>query len=69
MIHQTPSERRAFLLHYARVNLREVRARRHQRAFAAWLMASAARARREAQAIGTRPAQRDLFGALQEAAA
>ena len=68
MTGQTPAERRALLVYYARVTLREVRARRHQRAFAAWLMASAARARREAQAIDTRPAQRDLF-ALQEAAA
>ena len=42
----TPTERRAFLLHYARVVLADARYR-----------------------IRNRPAQRDLFGALQETAA
>ena len=67
------TERRAFLVHYARVVLADarhrVRNRPEQRAWIAHQLASAARARREAQAIDTRPAQRDLFAALQEAAA
>ena len=64
-----PIERRSFLIHYARVLLREARARRHQRRFAAFLLKGAARARREARAIDTRPAQGSLFSALQEATA
>jgi hypothetical protein len=59
----TPSEHRSFLIHYARVHLREARARRHQRAFAAHLLGSAGRARRDAAKINTSPAQGDLFAA------
>jgi hypothetical protein len=60
-----PSERRDFLLYYARVMLREARARRKRSPdFAAFLLDCAARARREAQTIDTRPAQGDLFGLL-----
>ena len=51
----TPPEHRAFLLHYARVLLREARARRGQRV--AWMIDGAARATREAMAIDLRPAQ------------
>lgn len=53
--------RRQFLLHYARVTMREARARREQRAFSAWLMASAATARREAAALCKQPVQLDMF--------
>lgn len=48
-----PEEQRAFLLYYARVLLREARSRRGQNI--GWMIAGAARARREAMAI--RPAQ------------
>lgn len=57
---QSPAERRAFLLHYARVLLREARARRAT-AFAASLLLWAARARREAAAIDIAPAQGRLL--------
>lgn len=60
MTDQTPAERRAFLIHYAKVHLSEVRRRRHQRGFAASLLASASRARREAQQIDTSPQQREM---------
>ncbi len=64
---QTPEERRAFLLHYARVHLTEARRRRirpacPQRGFVASLLAEAGRARIEAAAIDLSPAQADLFG-------
>lgn len=56
------NERRAFLIHYARVLLREARARRSRSPdFARTLRAWAAKARREAQAIDTRPVQGELF--------
>lgn len=54
---QTPSERRATLLHIAAVDEREAAARQHQPEFAAWLLECAARARAEAAAIDTTPAQ------------
>lgn len=54
-----PRRDREFLLYYARVLLREVRARRGT-AFAAHLLAWAGKARREALAV--RPAQGELFG-------
>jgi hypothetical protein len=57
---QTPAERRAFLIYYAKVNLREARARRQDRNFSALLLGWAAKARREAMTI--RPRQADLFG-------
>jgi hypothetical protein len=53
------AERRAFLIYYARVMLREARARRGQRV--AWMIAGAAKARREALAIDVRPAQMSLL--------
>lgn len=56
----TPAERRAALLHCARVYLREARARRGS-SFSSTLASWAARARREAAAIDLRPAQQDLF--------
>jgi len=49
-----------FLLYYARVLLREAKARRGQNV--AWMLAGAARARREAMAART-PKQMDLFAA------
>jgi hypothetical protein len=54
-----PSERRAFLIYYAGVLLREARARRGQNVN--WMLAGAARARREAAGIDVRPAQGNLF--------
>lgn len=57
---QTPAKRRDFLLHYARILLREARARRGYRNVQ-WMLDGAAKARREALAIDTRPAQADLF--------
>ncbi len=48
---------REFLLYYARVMLREARARRGRDV--QWMIDGAARARRQAMAI--RPAQGDLF--------
>lgn len=48
---------RAFLLHYAKVLLREAKARRGQNV--QWMINGSARARREAFAM--RPAQADLF--------
>lgn len=57
---QSPAQRRAFLIYYARISLREARARRHQGSFSHTLLGWAGRARREAMAI--RPAQGDLFG-------
>lgn len=59
----SPAEDRAFLFYYARVLLREARARRGT-SFAAVLLAGAARARREALAIDLSPAQMDLFGGV-----
>jgi len=58
---QTLQERRAFLIHYARVMLTEAKARRHQGRFAAWLLSSAAKARQEASRIDVSPAQGSLF--------
>ena len=59
---QTPQDRRAFLIHYARVMLTEAKARRHKhKSFARHLIASAAKARKEACRIDTRPAQGSLF--------
>lgn len=55
-------EKRDFLIYYARVLLREARARRKRSPdFAAFLMHCAAKARREAMAIDLRPLQGDLF--------
>lgn len=54
-------DERAFLIHYARVMLNEARARRSDRSFSFFLLAAAARARREAAAIDLRPRQADLF--------
>lgn len=61
-----PAEQRAFLLHFARVHLAEARRRRirpacPQRGFVASLLASSAKARREAAEIVLTPAQGDLF--------
>ncbi len=52
---QTPAEQKTFLLYYAKVLLREARARRHQNH--AWLLNAASRARRDAAAIDLRPVQ------------
>ena len=57
-----PIQRRAFLIHYARVMLTEAKARRNKhKSFARHLIASAAKARREAAQIDTKPAQGELF--------
>lgn len=56
----TPSERRAALIHCARVYMREAHARRGS-SFASTLAGWAANARRQAAAIDLRPAQQDLF--------
>lgn len=53
-------QNRESLIHYARVMLREFRARRHQRRFAAFLLNAAIRATNEALAQRT-PAQAELF--------
>ena len=50
---------RDFLLYYARTMLREAKARRGQNV--QWMLAAAARARKQALAI--QPVQLDLFGA------
>ncbi|MER8811439.1 hypothetical protein [Mesorhizobium sp. M0965] len=60
MTHKTPKQRREFLIYYAKVLLREARARRGQNVD--WMLAGAARARREAASIDLRPAQLGLFG-------
>jgi hypothetical protein len=57
---KSPAEQRAFLIYYARITLREARARRQDRSFSATLLGWAANARRQAMAI--RPEQGDLFG-------
>lgn len=57
---QSPAEQRAFLLHYARVLLREYQARGRRPGWA-WLLRGASNARREALAIDVRPAQREMF--------
>jgi len=54
-----PEERRAFLLYYARVLLREARSRRGQNVD--WMIAGAARARREAMAIRPAATQMEMF--------
>ncbi len=56
-----PAEQRDFEIYYARVLMREARARRGT-PFAADLTAWAANARRRASAINISPAQPDLFG-------
>ena len=57
-----PAQRRAFLIHYARVMLTEAKARRNKhKTFARHLIASAAKARSEAAQIDTKPAQGELF--------
>ena len=56
----SPAARRAFLIYYARVLLREARARRSS-AFAASLLLWAGQARREAAAIDLSPAQGRLL--------
>jgi hypothetical protein len=59
---QTPTERRAFLLHAARVYLAEARSRRKLHpAFARTLLLWAAKARRDAATIRCAPVQGDLF--------
>lgn len=50
---------RDFLLYYARVMLREASARRGQNV--AWMLAGAARARREAMALPRTPPQMSLL--------
>ncbi|MGO4741572.1 hypothetical protein AB4099_34035 [Bosea sp. 2KB_26] len=58
---ETPAARKAFLIHYARVLMRESAARRgsgFSHTLAEW---AAAKARREASSISQAPAQRDLF--------
>lgn len=52
----TAKERRAFLIHYARVMLREVQSRRGQKGLD-WMLRGAANARREAMSIDLRPKQ------------
>jgi len=52
----TPAEQRAFLIYYARVMLREYRARRGWRG-TAWMLNGAIRATREASAIDLTSAQ------------
>jgi hypothetical protein len=59
---KTPAERRAFLIYYAKVMLRESAARRGRGAFHWTLLEWAQKARRQAATIDLRPAQRDLFG-------
>jgi hypothetical protein len=62
---RTPAEERAFRIYYARILLREARARRARSPrFAADLLAWAAKARREAFAIDVSPAQMDMFGGV-----
>lgn len=56
----TAAEDRAALLHAARVYLREARARRHQRGFAALLIAWAGAARRAARSATRPPSQMEL---------
>lgn len=58
---QSPAERRALLLYYAKVTLRESAARRGRGDFHWTLFAWAQEARRQAAAIDLRPAQRELF--------
>lgn len=58
---KTPAEKRAFLIYCAHVCLREARARRKGRAFHQSLIEWAAKARREAAALDTRPPQMELF--------
>jgi hypothetical protein len=57
---KTPAERREFLFYYARVLIREAKARRGSNV--TWMIEGAAKARREAFAIDVTPAQKDLFG-------
>lgn len=57
---QTPAERRAFLIYYARVLISEAQ-RRRGTSFARTLLSWAGHARREA--AGIRPAQGEMFGA------
>lgn len=59
--HADPAQRRAFLIHYAKISLSEARRRRHQRGFAAWLLKCAQKARREAAQIDVTPAQGRLL--------
>ncbi|MDP0925706.1 hypothetical protein Q0601_00830 [Paracoccus onubensis] len=56
-----PKQRRDFLIHYARVNLKEAGRRREDRASSCVLIGWAAKARREAASIDVTPAQGDLF--------
>ncbi|PZU95525.1 MAG: hypothetical protein DI527_00520 [Chelatococcus sp.] len=58
---QTPAERKAFLIYYARVLIREARARRGT-SFSTTLLEWAGKARREAAEIDVSPPQMDLFG-------
>lgn len=61
--HSTPAGERAFLIFYVGVTEREAASRRlSQSDFAATLDEWAAKARRQAAAIDTSPAQGDLFG-------
>lgn len=58
-----PAERRDFLFYYARVCLREARARKARDPdYSKTLLGWAVKARRQAFAIDLRPAQDDLFG-------
>jgi hypothetical protein len=52
---ETPKQKRDFLIYYASVLLREAKARRGQNV--GWMLAGAARARREATAINLKPKQ------------
>lgn len=59
---KSPAEQRDFEIYYARVLLREARARRRlHRGFALSLLEWAGNARRRALAIDVRPAQPSLF--------
>lgn len=58
---ETTAQRKAFLVYYATVLMREANARPHQDC--QWMRDGAERALREAAAIDTSPAQPDLFGA------
>lgn len=53
---RSPAEQRAFLITYARTNLREVRARRGSKGNE-WMLRAAANARKQAAAIDVGPVQ------------
>ncbi len=61
---RSAAEERDFLIYYARVMLREAKARRGQNV--TWMLDAASKAKRDAMAI--RPAQEDLFAPARSAA-